>query len=379
MLNDYWGCCSFVLFFILLVFGTFLWAEKEVRVLVSQGKKINFACIDYELRSVDHRHNKRLTTFRTLPVSSLEVDHRGIKINGQLWQGDSFLFIPMDSRYSSLFVDGKTLRGILEIVIFKEEGEASFINYVDETLYLTSVLSYEVKSSWPKEFLKAQAIISRTYLYRKMEQFKERSYHVVATTFDQLYGGLALGFNRIEQAVKETSSLILTYQHQISEVFFHSTCGGQTEEVHNVWQSASPYSQSVKCTYCQSSPYYTWESKVSGEKLAQCLKGGGCVQRIEVLEHSPHLRNKKVCIYYTDHSYESMSGSHFRMKVGPSVVKSTWFNWTQKGGYFYLKGRGWGHGVGMCQYGAYELATKRYQFRDILKYYYPLCRISLWV
>jgi len=260
--------------------------------------------------------------------------------------------------------------------------------------YLKGVVSAEMPASFHPEALKAQAVVARTYALRKSaagggsgcgthpgadlctestccqawEEEKESLQKWPA-------GEAAFYLQRIEEAVSSTRGLVATYQGNLISAVYHSTCGGKTEAALDVWSSsaAHPYLQSVECTYCRHSPYYEAEvemdfsayaAALSGEKAALPVLAEGKIPLPEVLERSASGRNLLLKIGQPGRLY---SGREVRELLG---LPSTYFQWRVEGGKIIFSTRGYGHGVGMCQYGSDGLAKEGKDFIEILKYYF---------
>jgi len=139
--------------------------------------------------------------------------------------------------------------------------------------------------------------------------------------------------------------------------------------------------QGIECLFCKKSPHYQWKrnfrSKTIQEKINQQGHKLGLIKEIEVLERNLSGRVKRLKLTSRDGGSLILSGKEFRSIVGPNELKSNNYNIVMKGYFFDVLGKGWGHGVGLCQWGALEMARRRYSYEDILKFYYPGVEIKI--
>jgi stage II sporulation protein D len=248
------------------------------------------------------------------------------------------------------------------------------INQVDLEEYVKGVVPSEVNSAWHPEMLKAQAVAARTYaLYQQMLS-ATRDYDVVATVQDQVYKGKSGIDAAVLRAVDQTRGLVLTYQNAPIYAAFSSTAAGLTEDAVNVWSKEYPYLKGVECPFDLESPYYQWRASFRLDKLEQNLRQQGfAVGTIESMEPLSYTRGGRVAKLRIVHSDGELilRGEDLRKVVGYSIVPSTQFTIDSIGHEIVLSGYGAGHAVGMCQWGAKELAELGYPFSTILSYYYP--------
>jgi stage II sporulation protein D len=248
------------------------------------------------------------------------------------------------------------------------------INQADLEEYVKGVVPAEVNSSWHPEMLKAQAVAARTYaLYQQMLS-ASREYDVVATVQDQVYKGKNGVDAAVSRAVDETRGLVITYQNAPIYAAFSSTAAGLTEDAMNVWSKDYPYLKGVECPFDLESPYYHWKASFRLDKLEQSLRqqgfAVGSIASIEPLSFSRGGRVAKLRVVHSEGEL-ILRGEDLRKAVGYSIVPSTQFTIDALGQDVVLSGYGAGHAVGMCQWGAKELADLGYTFSTILAYYYP--------
>ena len=250
----------------------------------------------------------------------------------------------------------------------------SVMNRVDLEEYVKGVVPAEVSSSWHPEMLKAQAVAARTYaLYQQMLS-TTREYDVAATVQDQVYRGKQGIDAGILRAVEDTRGLVVTYRDAPIYAAFSSTAAGFTEDAMNVWSKEYPYLKGVECPFDLASPYYQWKSSFKIDMLELNLRQQGfSVGTIATITPMSFSRGGRVAKLLVSHSGGELvlRGEELRKAIGYTIIPSTQFAIEFVGQDVVLSGYGAGHAVGMCQWGAKELAELGYSFDTILRYYYP--------
>lgn len=269
---------------------------------------------------------------------------------------------------SDIKLGGRPYRGRLSIVI--DAGMLTVINSLGLEAYLFGLINHEISSKWPLDAVKAQAVAARTYAYLKLESNKDNPYHLESTVIDQVYGGSGMEDERARKAVRETEGEMLYYGNEPARTFYHSSCGGKTEAAENVWGSNFPYLKTVDDEFCADAPNYFWSHESTFDSIHAAIKGEGYSftenNDIRVIERSESGRVLTMII-----SGVELSGTKFRQLIGYGTIKSTMFEFEEKGGSVIFSGSGSGHGVGMCQWGAKGMAEKGHSYRQILDHYYP--------
>jgi stage II sporulation protein D len=200
----------------------------------------------------------------------------------------------------------------------------------------------------------------------------------------QVYGGMTKEHPKTNEAVDSTHNQILTYGGKPISAFFHSNCGGSTEEVQYVWGTAAkPYLPRVKCPYGTSNPGYNWTYTVSSPDMLAMLKAktpvkGKRLVSLKIKHKSPSGRAEFFTVT-TDAGSFTLSGNTLRIAMNPEKIRSTLLTNLKRTGHGYsFSGRGWGHGVGMCQWGAKGQAELGRDYRQILQFYYPHTTLTTW-
>lgn len=259
------------------------------------------------------------------------------------------------------------------------------VNHVDMESYLYSVVASEMPPSWPQESLKAQAVAARSYVLKQRDRTANTVYDIGDDTRWQVYKGVEAETNTTQAAVKATSGQVMTYQGNIIEAVFHSASGGHTENSEDVWTQKVPYLRAV-ADYDQSAPVYSWSESFSPDTLGQKL-GVGRVLRLSVVESSPQGRIRRIKVE-GESNQRVMTGEQMRNALG---LRSSLFKITPQKVItqpdaagksiaapqsFQIEGRGFGHGLGMSQYGAQALATQGWTYGQILTHYYKGATLS---
>lgn len=272
------------------------------------------------------------------------------------------------SRYA---IDEREFRGELELV-WKSKSKLIVVNHLPLEDYLVGLIGSEMYPSWPVEAFKAQAVAARTYALHHADRSGANDYDVTSTVLSQVYEGAHKEVFLARKAVEATRGLVLTRKGAVFPSYYHSCCGGLTEHAHNVWEGELGPPQVVD-NYCEASPKRSWTERMSLTSFGNALRAAGIeVGEISDVHTRPEMDSPRVENVFVEHSggIEVIRAAELRAILGYSKIKSTWFELENKGGQLRFKGHGYGHGVGMCQWGAKGMADRGMGYRDILKFYY---------
>ena len=246
--------------------------------------------------------------------------------------------------------------------------------------YVMGVLAGEMPVSFEEEALKAQAVAARSYVLKKIEQNHKKDYDVVDTVMNQVYLDEETLKNKwkdtydekiekIKKVVLDTKGEYLTYNGNVIEAFFFSTSTGYTENCEEVFVEALPYLRSVESHYDEISPVYETTKKLSLKEFYQKLNLNDSDQvNVQIIKTTSTGRIKQLKINEQD-----FTGSEIANKL---QLRSTYFEIEQQGEEIIIHNKGYGHGVGMSQYGANGMAKEGYTYDKILKHYYTDVEIS---
>lgn len=284
-------------------------------------------------------------------------------------------------------INGTPYRGAVRILADRK-GTLTCVNEVALETYLAGVLGAEVPTTWPDAALRAQAIAARTYALHSAWGRRDDAYDLTADTLSQVYRGLDAEDQTALRIVHETRGVILVYGGKIFPAYYMSVCGGVTASSAKVFGgSAMPPLSGTKCGYCRGAPRFRWPASgdrvyFSEETILSRLGPLGIpfqkLERIEGLQKDPDGYAARVSLQRGGETF-TVSARDFRMALGPDQLLSAAFRAERKGAGFVFHGKGWGHGVGMCQWGAYGMARAGHGDRRILRHYYPgsdLVRLS---
>jgi len=278
------------------------------------------------------------------------------------WQGSQLWIDP--SQNGNVWIGNAWYRG--RVLLVPRNGGLTAINYVDLEEYLYSVLGAEMDGGWPQEALKSQAVAARTYALYK----RQRSNGIFDVGDDQtwqVYKGLITESAGTRSAVSATRGQVLIYNGQAILAAFHSSSGGHTENVEDVWNEPLPYLRGVP-DFDQGTPVFEWTKTFSQADLSKRISGVGNITAMTPQRTSAYgsILTMKVV---GDKGVRVISGEDIAAALG---LRSTRFQVNRKSGTtsFQVTGRGFGHGVGLSQWGAYNLARAGYNYQQILAHYY---------
>jgi len=295
---------------------------------------------------------------------SLRPEGEGIRVSGVRHRPAGVL---LASR-GPIRVDGRSLVGELEVSLEKGRG-LLVVNRLPLERYLEGLLGAEMSSSWPLEALKAQAVAARTYfLHRRLEREAE-PFDLSATTLDQVYKGIGQEAARTRQAVEATRGEVLTWGNLPAETLFHACCGGRTRAASAAFGQDVPYLREVDDPDCQACPQRVWSVSLPLERLAERLAARGELRgAIAEVRAAP---GGELVVVPAQGGRLQLSPRRLRQLVGAATIPGDDFTWSREGQALELRGRGRGHGVGLCQWGARGMAERGLGYRDILARFYP--------
>jgi stage II sporulation protein D len=344
-----------------------IWADENIRVLLMTSVRTVQVDALSLFNILDITEKDVLTTHRSIVVQS---DRTSITINDDRLTLDGIVISPPAGEALSL--NGNPYQGRLRIQI-NPKGGIDVVNILPLEAYLYGVIPKEMPHQWFSEALKAQAIAARTYALYHMEKNRHRPYDMTATTDCQVYGGLSAERESSNRAVDDTRGIVLTYKDQLVLAYFHAHSGGVTEDARRIWKAEIPYLKSVQDHYSSKAPNNIWRQTFSLDEIRKMLNKGagdfGPIKKISPHEMSPTGRLIRIKILHGKRE-TVMNAYDFRMKMDPVLIKSTFFDIVQTGQDVTFAGKGYGHGVGMSQWGAYVMAGEGFTWPEILQYYY---------
>ena len=308
-------------------------------------------------------------------------------------------------------LEDQEFEGTLEIRN-NPDGTQTAINTLDLEDYLTSVISSEMSADSPIELLKAHAVISRSWALRAIAQKPHEQmvngqlvndFDVCADDHCQRYEGLRRRNERAVQAVKATAGQVLMYGEEICDCRYYKCCGGKTEIWSTCWEDKDvPYIRSVDCPYCgrasertlrlvlndydqETRDFHDWQVSYTAEELSEIIRTKTGIDFGEIIDLIPLKRGASGRIYElkivgSKHTETISKELNIRYALSPKCLYSSWFDvkksLTNKLSTFNITGHGWGHGAGLCQIGAAQMAVEGKKYEEILVYYYANSRLS---
>lgn len=322
--------CAFIFCLAALPFNSF--AQPSIRVLLVDG--------------TDARIPQKDEKVEQIGTARGEVILSGVKYSGdlQVWKGERGLYV------------------ISEIAL--ED-------------YVKGVVAAEVGGNWESEALKAQAVASRTYaLYQRLSSAASKMhYHLTSTVMDQAYkpGNIPPS---VVKAVEQTKGEVLMYEGSPIVAYYHSTSVGMTEDPVDVFGKKFPYLKSVE-TNCKLSPYYMWVKRIPAAAIEKALDVSGL--KDIVIDSYTASNRVKVFRIITETGEVEVPGYYFRRNIGWDELPSTMITDIARDGDIYIfDGKGYGHGVGLCQWSALEMAKEGKSYKEILSTFYPGATIEVY-
>ena len=276
-------------------------------------------------------------------------------------------------RRGPLRVGARDYIGALEI--WRQGEGLLLVNDVAMEEYVAGTVRGEASERWPAEALRALAVVARTYAVFQQNRSAGRVFHLVSGNQDQNFVGLALEGSPAREAARTTAGQVLTWQGRVFPTFYHSDSGGFTEAPQSVFSGDGvPPLEGVRDEFSMESPNYTWTVTIPLAVIGDRLRRGGIdvgqVTRLTVLERSPSFRVARMTVEHS-RGTATLRGADFRRLIGYDALKSTLFVPVAHNGAVRFEGRGWGHGVGLSQFGAKGMADRGYTYPQILDHYYP--------
>jgi stage II sporulation protein D len=260
-----------------------------------------------------------------------------------------------------------------------EAGRIQVLNRIGLEDYVASTVGGEMSPSWPSEALRAQAVAARTYALYEASRRRSDAWDVRATAESQVYQGVAAETRETRSATRATAGQVLTYSGAPILAVFHSTAGGRTATAGEVWGEDLPYLRVVEVEDEDDAPHTYWRTVFSRQGIQGVLESAGVsVGQLEGLSIEARTSSGRVERLVARGSAGSaqLSGSNLRTLMGGIGLRSTLFEIREVPEGFAFVGSGYGHGVGMSQWGARAMARKGASYKRILARFYPGARLE---
>lgn len=289
---------------------------------------------------------------------------------------------PPEGKKALVSIDNKWYRGTLRLfpaknktgLWRKKSNGVTIVNKIDIEDYLKGVVPSEMPASWHREALKVQAVCARTYTLSKLNRRRELGYDLKSTVEDQAYLGYEHEQTSTNLAIDKTKDQIMVDGNgRVVEAYYTSSAGGYTDAIEDIW-GLSPKSYIVpRKSFDNNSPHYSWKKKLSQREINEGLADLGIGEILgftEVSRTQAQRVNKLVVVGSKGRTF--ITGEEIRHKLG---LRSAMFNFGLENGKMVFAGRGFGHGLGMSQYGSKEMAERGYTYKNILEHFYPTTKL----
>ncbi|MFN8674240.1 MAG: SpoIID/LytB domain-containing protein [Candidatus Sericytochromatia bacterium] len=357
----------------------------RIGIVVAQ-KQANFTIPNGNVFIETKEGKKEIGSFNDLTTITVKNENNKIAVYDEKGKALGIFdegTLKVENNISPIAINGKKYRGDLNVVLNPADNATlNIVNNVMVEDYLRGVVPSESSASWPIESLKAQTLAARTYAISNWNRRESLGFDLMATTSDQVYNGMAVEHPATDQAIKETTGEIMLYNGKPINALFFSCSGGYTDSAKEVWKEPNmPYIQPVP-DFDQKAPRYKWTQTFNNSDIQKGLTklgvDAGNVKNIEIIEKTEHNRATKLRITGSKGTFE-VDGNKFRLAVG---LNSTFFTikksssltkkllTTENPTSFVFNGGGWGHGLGMSQWGARQMAEDGKNYNEIVKHYY---------
>jgi stage II sporulation protein D len=387
---------------------------------------------------VDAGSNETLGEYKAGEKVAVSVAGTGITVKGGKVAARELLVVPA-GKAAAIEVNRRHYRGAINVRRTTGKNGLTVVNTLPLEEYLYGIITGEISPAWPQEAVKAQAVAARTYALYSLGKHKDDGFDVCATTDCQVYGGKTAEDPRATRAVDDTRGLVATYEGKPIAAYFHGSGGGYTENSENVWGRRLSYLRGV-ADHDANSPHYRWEKPLTRKDIEEALASAGIkIGTLQGIELSPltkppvaapdrgisgritelRLIGSAASIMVSGAKLRTILGLNstlFDIKITLPTVKTVEFEVTDSYGDRNIKtvpvnvkpmpeknpnlekpsirrisglanetviftGFGWGHGLGLSQWGAKAMAEKApagdtAYFRQILKHYYTGIEIS---
>lgn len=313
--------------------------------------------------------------FYNMRDMTIVAKHGQFFINDVRYPAQKFLIVPREGHLS---FDGKDYHG--NFIIVFDKNNYYLINSLDIEDYVFSVLRTETWPGWPLEINKVCAIASRTYVVGVICNTRKSGlpYHVKNTTAHQTYGGIHPDAT-LRKAVQETHGIFVAYDNKPIIAMFDAVCGGVVPaQVKGVNFHHAPYlKRTTACNYCKNAKGYRWSTRISEKQMAQLLKEP--LPRLKKVKNLIITKSDKAGVVHEiavhgtgiSHGIARLNGKQCYFLFKPKGVRSFHFEIKHNSPHFIISGKGIGHHMGLCQWGARKLVNHGWDYKKILEFYYP--------
>ena len=347
-------------------------APDEIDVEFGRGSRLPTIECSGPWKAVDGQGREQASGPSLAEGTAIAISRSEVVVGGIDCGPPPVALVP--ERGASVGVAGRSYRGCLRLEL--DKGSPRLLNRVRIEDYLLGVVPGEMPERFGLEALKAQAVAARSYAIAE----DAASGRVYADTRSQMYAGREGESALASRAVKETKGEVLTANGRVVQAFYCSTCGGRTAPADSVFDGipAGVMDRAVTCPDCRSSPSFAWVRRFPADRV--CTAAGLPAAKLERVTVAPATVPARVTTVTVQAGglEATVSAADFRSRLSAGRAKDDQLLSTQlsappriEEGELVLEGRGWGHGVGLCQYGAAGFAARGATYSAILARYYP--------
>ncbi len=362
-----------MIIFLIAIGLSFCASASNIKIGIYDGQKITAASLHinqgaYVIDLTNSRPEVSSTQRVQLSVSQNKLN---VKVNGRdLGKHTEFILVATAPNSEFTLTPTKPAKKAQRyhdnLIVKVRNGVLVFINETNLDKYVSGVVEAETGAQHTKEFYKVQAIISRTYALSNKHKHASQGFHLCDKVHCQVFHGKARYNDEILFAAYETADIVLVDSDiQLITAAFHSNCGGQTINSDKVWSQSLPYLQSVPDTFCLAMSQSNWEKRIPKSDWTAYL------QKKNIRMPADSVGN--ALAYSTGTGQEHFLDNESLRLVDVRKdwkLRSARFTLTEEGNEVVFMGKGFGHGVGLCQEGAIRRAELGHSYREILSYYY---------
>jgi stage II sporulation protein D len=353
--------------------------ENFIRIAVLKDAESSIISTRGNYQIVNMINNKIFFDGRVMRHSRVRVHPNGIQVGSAIYEARKLRVISNKIVKVQVGEHTRSYRGYIDLIA-QNNGKLLIVNTLEIEQYVRGVLYHEVTDRFPMQAMMAQAVAVRSYALYQIKQRKKLDYDVTSDIYSQVYGGQSGERYRTNIAASRTEGEILTFAGEALPAYYHSNSGGYTENVSYLWNHALAPLNGREDPYSLEAPNKQWKKNFRSSDVQKLLNDAGFaigpIQQIDITERTPSGRVKTLVITSRDGKSVEVPGKKFRDIVGPNELKSNLYDIQMQGWFFDVLGRGWGHGVGLSQWGANEMARQRFEYDQILGFYYPGAVIS---
>lgn len=365
--------------FSFLLLLAFSYAKADDKINVRLFTDQNVSCIEFTAMSNGYRLKDNDSVIAEIPINKkikLTLEDSRIRVKSDSVDYGSFEKLKLDKLG---FINSFKIKPIVPqkkemllddgLIVYVRNSNMYVVNNINIDYYVAGVAEAEAGRKANIEFYKAQTILCRTYVLSHLTRHVDEGYNICDKVHCQVYHGKCKNSDILMAAISTRGMALVDSSNRYITSAFYANCGGQTCNSEDVWTKPVSYLKSVRDTFCTSSLAAKWEKKIPKSDFIKYLQSSNCSGVCEeCLEFKQYSRK-----VYFDACGCNISLAKLR---NDWKLRSTYFSITMDGNMLHLKGRGNGHGVGLCQEGAMRMANYGYTYDEIIKFYYKGVRIK---